>query len=177
MCIFSKFTRPSMLVLLPSCANVISFNSNGMNGMTGGCNLPTDILRWCMMVSVEWMTNSGAEKRKHFSWETFSMANFNLNYFSSLTRCAVLCQIALGEVKSAQRQRAVNSALTEKVHDRLTCKLYDFGSDLWALRTRWKVCGTLMEVCPRFELTATQLSLTFPSQWRKMHLNFDTPCS
>jgi hypothetical protein len=44
MCIFSKLTRPSTLVLLPSCANVISFNSNGINGITGGWSFPTDIL-------------------------------------------------------------------------------------------------------------------------------------
>lgn len=44
-CIFSKFTKPSRLVLLPSCAKVISFNSSGMNGITGGCNLPTKLLR------------------------------------------------------------------------------------------------------------------------------------
>lgn len=47
-CIFSKFTSPSMLVLLPSCANVISFNSNGMKGMTGGWSFPTDILHDAM---------------------------------------------------------------------------------------------------------------------------------
>lgn len=45
MCIFSKFTKPSKLVLLPSWANVMSFNSRGMNGMTGGCNFPTKFLQ------------------------------------------------------------------------------------------------------------------------------------
>lgn len=54
MCIFSKFTRPSMLVLLPSCANVISFSSNGIKGMTGGCSLPTDILWWCIVEQFRW---------------------------------------------------------------------------------------------------------------------------
>lgn len=45
-CIFSKFTSPSKLVLLPSCANVMSFSSRGMNGITGGCNFPTKLLYW-----------------------------------------------------------------------------------------------------------------------------------
>lgn len=44
MCIFSKFTKPSKLVLLPSCANVISFNSNGINGITGGSFLAISAL-------------------------------------------------------------------------------------------------------------------------------------
>lgn len=65
MCIFSKFTRPSMLVLLPSWANVISFSSRGINGMTGGCNLPTDILHH---KKLKWMANSGREK---YFWVKF----------------------------------------------------------------------------------------------------------
>lgn len=44
MCIFSKFTNPSKLVLLPSWANVMSFNKSGMKGITGGDNLATAIL-------------------------------------------------------------------------------------------------------------------------------------
>lgn len=71
-CIFSKFTRPSMEVLLPSCANVMSFSSNGMNGITGGCNLPTDILlcyaatKW-VEVSTKWKANSrGMKGGKNF---------------------------------------------------------------------------------------------------------------
>lgn len=44
-CIFSKLTKPSKLVLLPSWANVISLSKSGIKGITGGCNLPTDILQ------------------------------------------------------------------------------------------------------------------------------------
>lgn len=49
-CIFSKFTRPSTLVLLPSWANVMSFRSNGMNGMIGGCNFPTYVLYYVFKI-------------------------------------------------------------------------------------------------------------------------------
>lgn len=40
-CIFSKLTRPSKLVLFPSCVKVMSFKSNGMKGTIGGCSLLT----------------------------------------------------------------------------------------------------------------------------------------
>jgi hypothetical protein len=85
-CIFSKLTRPSMLVLLPSCANVISFNSNGINGITGGCNLPTDILRHGMKRitnSVEWMK----KKKKTFSLK-FPIMRILISNYSRRQACS-----------------------------------------------------------------------------------------
>lgn len=54
MCIFSKLTNPSRLVLLPSWANVMSLSSSGMKGINGGCSLPTNTryARWLRLGSM-----------------------------------------------------------------------------------------------------------------------------
>lgn len=66
MCIFSKFTSPSRLVLLPSCANVMSLSSSGMNGTTGGCSLPTKTryARWLRIGSIS--ASNSAKSLRNF---------------------------------------------------------------------------------------------------------------
>lgn len=78
-CIFSKFTRPSKLVLLPSCAKVMSFSSSGMNGITGGCNLPTKLLLATM--EMKWNGNDTLKNlfqrlSKPFRFYDSSKSNF-----------------------------------------------------------------------------------------------------
>lgn len=165
MCIFSKFTRPSMLVLLPSWANVISFNSNGINGMTGGCNLPTDILQ-----TVKRLSEVDDKHRR-----IISNGNFNLNYFYS--QHAASWSATCRQAPLHCCELATIRARLSGENDKLTCKLCDCETDLSELQTRWKVFGILMEVYPTFDSAWRLLCLTFPSQWRKMHLNSGIPCS
>lgn len=166
MCIFSKLTKPSMLVLLPSCANVISFSSSGMNGMTGGCNLPTDILR----VDDK---QRGREKNS-FRVSRFYHDDFNLNYFC--TGDTLRSEPLVHDI-AGRKLTSTKPTVSSTSNDKLTCKPGDSGSDLSVPRTRRRAFGTWMEVCPRSESTVTPPSLTFPSQWRRMHSDFGIPCS
>lgn len=83
-CIFSKFTSPSKLVLLPSCAKVISFNSSGINGITGGCNFPTKLLKSAENQNTKPL-QSEIETYANFNWIRTNHHTHSLSLTSTLT--------------------------------------------------------------------------------------------
>lgn len=65
----------------------------------------------------------------------------------------------------------------ESCNDKRTCTPGGYGSDLWALQTRWKVFGISREAYPKSGSTSKRLNLTSPSRWRRMHSDSGIPCS